>query len=139
MQIYFLGASRPAIPLTKTISPRGKDAYPLTKYFTSYEEEITSSLDLFNAIKTHAAQGHCLIKGNLSRPLIDEERRGATATDDATQYICLDFDRHETDDINDDLARMGLGNINYVLQYSASHGQTNPRLIGWCRKSVARH
>lgn len=122
MQIYFLGASRPAIPLTKTISPRGKDAYPLTKYFTSYEEEITSSLDLFNAIKTHAAQGHCMIKGSLSRPLVDEERRGATTTDDATQYICLDFDRHETDNINDDLARMGLGNINYVLQYSASHG-----------------
>lgn len=122
MQIYFLGATRPTIPLTKTISPQGKDAYPLTKYFTSYEEEISNTVELFDVIKNHALQGHCLIKGNLTRPLVDEDRRGATSTDDTTQYICLDFDRHETANIDDDLARMGLGNINYVLQYSASHG-----------------
>ena len=122
--ISFLGAS---VPLTKSFvalksGAIQKDAYPLVSNVTSYDEEITTPVEFFKAIKHHATQGHCLLKGTLSRPLIQESRRGTTRTDDVTEWICLDFDRHECADIESELTRLGLGDVSYVLQYSASHG-----------------
>jgi hypothetical protein len=128
MLIYFLGATRPAVPLTKRITPTTIEAYPLVKYFTSYREEVKTAQDLFNAIQAHAAQGHCLIKGKLNRQLTDEDRREATKTDDPTQFICLDFDRYEAPGLEDTLKAMGLADVSYVLQYSARHGL--PDLMG---------
>lgn len=119
MKINFLGAS---LPLTKTITPTGKDDYPLVGAFTSYSETVTTTKELYAAIQTHADMGHCLLKGNLSRPLTNESRRGTTNTDEQTEYLCYDWDRHECPDLDAELARMGLGDISYVLQYSASHG-----------------
>ena len=122
MKINFLGACRTAVALTKTITPTSKEAYPLVKYFTSTTEDVTSPLELFNVITKHAALGHCMLKGAIARPLVDEERRGMTKTDDPTSFVCLDFDRHITDDLDEDLAKLGLGNVSYVLQYSSSQG-----------------
>ena len=122
MKINFLGACRPAVALTKTITPTSKEAYPLVKYFTSTTEEVATPLELFNVITKHAALGHCMLKGAIARPLVDEERRGMTKTDDPTSFVCLDFDRHITDDLDEDLAKLGLGNVSYVLQYSSSQG-----------------
>lgn len=124
MLIHFLGAS---VPLTKsfTLEKSGaitKDAYPLVEAVTSYDEDITTAAEFYAAIKQHAAQGHCLLKGLLSRPLMKESRRGTTKTDDASSWICLDFDRHESPSIDDSLSRLGLGDVSYVLQYSASQG-----------------
>lgn len=122
--IHFLGAS---VPLTKSfvLENNGsitKDAYPLVEAVTSYDEQVTTASELFKVIKTHASQGHCLLKGLLSRPLVKESRRGTTKTDDKTEWVCLDFDRHECANIDDALTRLGLNDISYVLQYSASHG-----------------
>jgi len=122
--IHFLGAS---VPLTKSfvLEKNGsvtKDAYPLVEAVTSYDEQVTTASELFKVIKTHASQGHCLLKGLLSRPLVKESRRGTTKTDDKTEWVCLDFDRHECANIDDALTRLGLNDVSYVLQYSASHG-----------------
>ena len=120
MDITFLGAS---IPLTKRIYADGsKDAYPLVKNFTSYTHDIKTLADLYAAINEHAGQNHCLLKGTLLRPLKDEPRAGTTRTDDSTQWVCLDFDRHESESIDDDLTRLGLGDVSYIIQYSSSHG-----------------
>lgn len=118
--INFLGA---AVPLTKTINADGtKEAYPLIKNFTSYEEEVKDIDQFFHAINFHAEQGHCLLKGRLSRPLANEPRAGTTRTDDTTDWLCLDFDRHETDDLDATLKTFGIGDVSYVVQYSSSHG-----------------
>ena len=124
MLIHFLGAS---VPLTKSFALEKsgaitKDAYPLVEAVSSYDEDITTAAEFYAAIKQHAAQGHCLLKGLLSRPLTKESRRGTTKTDDASSWICLDFDRHESPSIDDSLSRLGLGDVSYVLQYSASQG-----------------
>lgn len=124
MKIYFLEAT---VPLTKTFrATKGgsieKDAYPLVANFTSHEEKISNCNDLYKAILKHAEQGHCLIKGTLTRPLTWESRKGTTRTNDKTQWVCLDFDRHEAPGVDDVLVSMGLGDVSYVLQYSASHG-----------------
>ena len=61
--IHFLGAS---VPLTKTFlalksGAIQKDAYPLVSNVTSYDEQITTPIEFFKAIKHHATQGHCLL------------------------------------------------------------------------------
>ncbi len=119
MKIHFLGAY---CPLVKSISPTETESYPLVEKFTSYTENVSTAKDLAKHIVLHADQGHCLLKGNIKQPLVDEPRRGSTNTDEATQFICLDFDKHEASDIETLLATMGLSDISYILQYSASHG-----------------
>lgn len=118
--ITFLGA---AVPLTKTIHADGtKEAYPLIKNFTSYNEEIKTLEQFHKAICAHADLGHCLLKGTISRPLKNEPRAGTTRTESQTEWVCLDFDKHETPDLNDTLRQLGLGDISYIIQYSSSHG-----------------
>lgn len=119
MIITFLGA---AVPLTKTVYADGhKDAYPLIKNFTSYEEDITTLDKLYQAINFHADQGHCMLKGALSRPLVNEPRAGTTRTNDSTSWVCLDFDGYDSESVDDTLALLGMGNTSYVVQYSSSH------------------
>ena len=119
MKVHFLGAY---CPLVKSISPTETESYPLVEKFTSYTENVSTARDLAKHIVLHADQGHCLLKGNIKQPLVDEPRRGSTNTDEATQFICLDFDKHKASDIETLLTTMGLADVSYILQYSASHG-----------------
>lgn len=120
IQLNFLGA---AIPLTKTFYPDGtKDSYPMVKNFTSYTEPVDTLKDFHTALVKHSKANHCLLKGKLSRNLNDESRANSTRTDDNTRWVCLDFDRHTTPDIDETLKKLGLGEISYIIQYSASHG-----------------
>ena len=118
--VNFLSAS---VPLTKMFYKDGsKDSYPLVKNFTGFSEQV-STIEEFHAVLVgHSLKGRCMLKGALTRPLVNEPRAGTTRTNDKTSFICLDFDRYETDDIDMVLHNLGLGNISYVLQYSASHG-----------------
>ena len=117
--LYFLEA---AVPLTKTITPTRKLPYPLVKHFTSHTEEVTTPVEFFKAVQKHAAKNHCLLKGTITRPLTNEPRANTTRSNDETEWVCLDFDRFETHNIEEQLAAMDLGDVSYVLQYSASHG-----------------
>lgn len=119
MDLYFLQAG---VPLTKTITKTHKIPYPMVKNFTSHKEEVTTPLQLFKAIEKHSKKNHCLLKGTLTRPLTNESRANTTRSNDETQWVCLDFDRFETPDIEVQLAAMDLGDVTYVLQYSSSHG-----------------
>lgn len=119
-KINFLGAD---VPLTKRIYADGtKDAYPLVKNFTSYSEEINDIKEFHSTIRAHAELGHCLLKGELTRPLTKEPRAGSTRTDDMTQWVCLDFDRYECASIDEALQTLGLCDISHVIQFSSSHG-----------------
>lgn len=122
-KIEFLSA---ALPLTKTFYMEGpelkKEAYPLLTRVTSHQEEITTTLDLFKVIKAHAAEGHCLLKGNLIKPVVNESRKGTTLTDGVTSWICLDFDRYKVDTLAEAMTTLGLNDIDHVVQWSSSHG-----------------
>lgn len=124
MQVTFLEASQ---PLTKTFHCRSdgtitKQPYPMMGRFTSHTVEIHSLLDFFGALTTHAEAGHCLLKGTITRQLIDESRRGATSTNAHTQWMCLDFDRLEGAQVQDIMDTLGIGDVSYIVQYSASSG-----------------
>lgn len=124
MLLTFLSAS---IPLTKTITNnRGtitKDAYPLVNKFTSANEEVDSLAKLFSIIK--AASQHkakpCLLKGAITTPLINESRKHATKTNSPTELVVFDLDRAPFNTPDEFMKSIKLGDVSYVVQYSASY------------------
>lgn len=125
MEVYFLQAAR---PLCKVFTQNAdgtihKSAYPLVKNFTSFKERINTTREFFEQIKRHSASGHCLLKGLLKRDLVDESRQNTTATDEPTEWLCLDFDRLTSKVTLDSvLEKMRLNDVSYIKQFSASHG-----------------
>lgn len=130
MKLHFLEAS---VPLTKTFRRAGgeltKSSYPLVTDFTSHEV-IAADLKAFeSALKQHAAQGHCLLKGKLTKPLVEESRAGSTVTDDETDWVCFDIDGLPNVATPDDfMTAVGLDDVSYVAQWSASYGIENKDL-----------
>ena len=140
-KVQFLSAS---MPLTKTYThtPGGieKTSYPHAYEFTSHEE-LTPDLTAFHAaLIKHAALGHCLLKGNLAKPLISQSRAGSTQSMDTTHWLCFDIDglpefidaaitdtatKQMKFTVDDFMNMIGLGNFSYILQWSASYGIEN--------------
>ncbi len=144
MKLFALKANE---PLTKSYTKRDgeiiKTPYPMTWEFTSIEENIAALVDLKRVIEKHAALGHCLLKGQISRPLVAESRAGSTNTNDATEWLVLDFDGlPEQIEVKTDtnntlrlpltvdlvLKELGLDDISYVVQYSASYGINDKKI-----------
>lgn len=130
MRLFFLEAS---VPLTKTYTQRAgelvKTPYPFVWEFTSHEETVTNLQQFEAALKKHAALGHCLLKGSLTKPLVKESRAGSTTTNDMTDFIVLDLDGLDMPDIETFLDAMGLSNVSYILQWSASYGIGGSKLL----------
>ena len=86
--------------------------------------------------------GRCVLKGTIARPLVSESRAGSTDTNSTTEWVVLDLDGlPETIDIINGtqvkntpltidmfLAEMGLGEVSYIVQWSASHGISDKRI-----------
>lgn len=121
MNITFLEAS---VPLTKAFTPTTKTSYPSAFEFTSHTEHITTLESLFKSIKKHSSQGHCLLKGELTRPLIKESRAKSTDSMIETEWLCLDFDGLPLGtDLNTLLDKVPeFSDVDYIVQASASMG-----------------
>lgn len=139
MNINFLSA---AMPLTKSYKAQAdgsieKSSYPHAYEFTSHTESCADLPDFLVAVTKHAALGRCLLKGLLTQPLVSESRAGSTNTQDTTDWICLDIDglpdtitsvatngatKTNPYTINDLMDDIGMGDISYILQWSASYG-----------------
>ena len=145
MLIHFLGTNT---PLTKTYwkGPNGieKTSYPAAYEFTSYDENCTDLNDLLKAMLKHAALGHCLLKGAIDSPLVNQSRAGSTSSSDMTEWLCFDIDGlPETIDMlaadglttvtvpftpDYFMSLIGLGDVTYIVQWSASYGIENKKL-----------
>lgn len=144
MKLNFLQAS---VPLTKsyarTTSGLTKTPYPFVWEFTSVEESCSSLTQLESLLKKHAALGNCLLKGELQRTLVNESRAGSTDRNSSSEWLVLDLDGlPETMDTESKsgqtitmpmtvdlfLAELGLQDISYVIQWSASYGIENQRI-----------
>lgn len=123
--VYFLSAAK---PLTKsfTLDIDGtiiKNSYPIVKNFTSHEEPITSLIDLYKAIAKHSKLNHCMLKGKLTKALVNEPRAGATKTTDMSNLALIDLDASPYKTPEDFMqAHPVLKNVSYIVQYSASQG-----------------
>ncbi len=144
MNIFFLQAS---VPLTKSYAKQGQDIiktpYPMTWEFTSIKEDVKTLSHLEALLKIHAAKGHCVLKGIIQRDLVKESRAGSTTTSDVTEWLVLDLDglpEHinittpagqvvstpMTIDLF--LGEMGLQDISYIVQWSASYGISDNKI-----------
>lgn len=123
MKMTFLEAP---VPLVKRYTATSKDNYPQVRDFTSYESDVNSLAEFEVYLQTHASYGHCLLKGNLDRPIVTESRAGHTEAEALTQWICLDIDGiTSVTTIEQLLTMIGLGDVSYILQWSSSYGVNN--------------
>lgn len=144
MQIEFLDAGTPLTKsYTKTSAGITKTPYPMTWEFTSIAETFTSLQQFEALLKTHAAQDHCLLKGSIARPLVKESRAGSTDSNSTTEWLVLDLDglpdtidlvspsgNVQTVPMTIDLFldEMGLKDVSYVVQWSASYGINDKKI-----------
>ena len=98
-----------------TITP-----YPLVKEVTSVTVSYNTLKDAYSQIISHAEQGACLINGGVLRPLFEESRAGQTDRNAELSLLTLDFDDIQVRDVTEILHALGLGDTDYILQYSAS-------------------
>jgi len=136
--LYFLEAST---ALTKSYAMKNgelvKTPYPMTWEFTSHKHVCADLRTLEALLKTHAALGHCMIKGELSRDIARESRAGLTNSQAPTSILVLDLDGlpEELETVSPSgqkvtikltlemfLRELGLQDISYVVQWSASYG-----------------
>ncbi len=109
----FLSAAS-SVPLTKTKT----SSYPHVLRFNSAQETGIKTLsDLRSNLLKQASNGACLLKGNVSNPLINESRARSTNRDDKTDWLCLDIDGIKPDTLPGWLLQTA-----HIRQPSASSG-----------------
>ena len=96
MRITFLEATN-GLRLSKHHSTKeGFQPYPHVKKVTSHSYDLNPDKaglsKLARLIKEHGDLGHCMLKGNLKAPLIDESRAGKTNKAELTNLLVLDID-----------------------------------------------
>jgi len=127
MRVNFLGASD-GTALSKTfqeIAPGtyNEESYPFIAKFNSIERIITDVNELHQHIVACSAEGLCLLKGLLDKPLHNESRAGHTDPTTPTEWICLDVDYTVKDQTPSEFVDMlGFVDVSYVFQKSASMG-----------------
>lgn len=129
MKITFLKAS---IPLTKTFTKTKagieKSSYPNVYEVTSIIEDCPSLKALAPLLSRHAALGHCMLKGNVTRPLKDESRAGSTDPNADSELLLLDVDGLDMKTPNEFMKAVGMSDVSYVVQYSTSYRIVNDLL-----------
>ena len=96
MHLTFLEAAN-GQRLSKRHCPKdGFTPYPHVKNVTSHQHDIPTDITglsmLEKLIRDHGQQGHCLLKGNLKRPIQNESRAGKTDRVGYSNLLVLDID-----------------------------------------------
>lgn len=144
MRVTFLESSH-GIRLTKTVTPTETKSYPDVKMVTSTEHQIpddaTWHVEFAKLLEQHGKLGHCLMKGPLKSPAVNESRAGLGDKIAYSDLLVLDFDSLKlppgpgikTPISSQDIERISdtilyyLGpefrNVSYVAQASSSLGR----------------
>lgn len=96
MRVTFLEATN-GLRLSKIYSKlNGFTSYPLVKAVTSHKHDVSTDeiglRKLEQLIRSHSDMGHCMLKGNLKRDLIDESRAGKSDRNALSSLLILDVD-----------------------------------------------
>jgi Family of unknown function (DUF5906) len=120
MQLTFLEAR---VPLTKKFTASTKEPYPNAFEFKSHRYSVRNLAHFADLVEDHAKHGHCLLKGMVDRDLNWESRAHRTNPHALMLWACLDIDGIKSvPDIDTFMHRMGMSDVSYVLQWSASYG-----------------
>jgi len=122
MNITYLVAP---VPLTKTYIKKdgviSKSSYPMAYEFTSVTEAIPDLVSFARSMAKHAAQGHCLLKGEPLKELVNESRAGSTTSNGTTDWICLDVDGIPNCTAAEFMQHVKLDHVQHIVQFSASY------------------
>lgn len=127
MQITFLAASD-GTPIAKSFQLSNgaltAQNYPMVRDFNSFHPPFCNTIEeAYDIITAHAGEGHCILKGTLDAPLVNESRAGRVASTAMTDYIVLDLDFEDGfESIDDFLSQIGLGDVSYILHHSSGAG-----------------
>lgn len=118
------------VPLTKTFEQIDGGyqvtPYPFVKEVTSHREVVEDLDGLLDALHRHAELGHCLLKGALRMQISGQSRAGMTIPDQPTNWMLIDADFEDGyDSIEEFLDSLGLGDVSFIQQHSASSGITS--------------
>lgn len=96
MKVTFLEATN-GLSLSKHYFSNGEtQPYPYVKDVTSHEYSINISqpgiVQLETLIRQHSSQGHCMLKGPVKRPLVNESRAQKSDRLALSGLLVLDFD-----------------------------------------------
>jgi hypothetical protein len=129
MRITYLIAP---MPLTKSYTKKDgvitKSSYPMAYEFSSATEDMPDLASFARSITKHAALGHCLLKGEITKELKHESRAGSTDSNLATDWICLDVDGIPNCTAAEFMQHIKLDNVSHIVQYSASYMVENKDL-----------
>jgi hypothetical protein len=128
MQLTFLAASdgtRMAKRFARSSGTIVATPYPHVRRFWSFARHAADLDQLHALLVTHGEAGHCLLKGQLDRPLHHESRAGRTDPNAPTDMLVLDLDFDQGfEDIDAFLGAIGLAGVGYALHHSSSAGIT---------------
>lgn len=128
-EAFFLAADKPIVKryeIDPSTNQLVKHPYPFVYEVTSTGHTCQTLHDLHTHIQTHAAQGHCMVKGELGRDLVHESRKGTTDAEQPTEWICLDLDGiNNYQSVDAFLMDIGAQDVDYILQWSSSMGIEN--------------
>lgn len=123
MEVTFLEAR---VPLTKKFTASSKEPYPNAFEFRSHTYNVLDLAHFTTLMQQHAALGHCLLKGKLDRQLEWESRAGHTNPHELTLWVVHDLDGlNSISTVDAYMARNGMSDLSYILQWSASYGVNN--------------
>ena len=132
MDLVFLSSR---LALTKTFAMTNgvlaATPYPQVSKVTSHHVEVDNLQQFHDALCAHAAKGHCLFGGRLTRPLIAESRAGMTLKEPKS-WLVFDFDKVDaasTDDVIKRFLPKECQNVSYIAQLSAS--MFKPEVTSW--------
>lgn len=123
MHVVFLSSR---LPLTKTFAMSNgvmtATPYPQVSKVTSHHEEAFNLQDFHDLLIKHAAKGHCLFGGQLTKPIKAESRAGLTARTQR-DWVVFDFDKVEAKDhleVVKNYLPPECQQVSYIVQLSAS-------------------
>lgn len=123
MRINFLEARQ---ALTKSFTLKDGvievASYPHASEFRSHHYEAASLQGFYTHLTAQAAQGRCLLKGTLTKELNFESRAGSTDPFAPTAFLVLDVDGLLDYTVEQVMAKLGMGDVSYIVQYSSSQG-----------------
>jgi hypothetical protein len=76
----------------KEFSATKSSSYPLVKTMNSFEYEPKTIRERYELIQEHASKGHVMLRGDLTKLLAKESRRGLTDTTKPNATLMLDVD-----------------------------------------------
>ena len=116
-------------PWRKSYTIRGKETketpVPFSFRFTSYTDVVNSIEEMFASLQARSEQGAALLRGNLTRTLNGETRRGAVdLRDKRSRWLLLDVDGVRCVDNAEALlfGELGLPKVRYIEHLSSSTG-----------------